>query len=124
MIPLDVATLVDEYNVGPLSLLRSGAPVLNAYGGHDVPSPTTISLTPVAIYTPKGRELHAVPEADRHRETIAIATRVAIRTAGDGQSADRLTYRGRNWRVVNVQDYELQGGVWLGLAVLEDEVPS
>lgn len=124
MIPLPVATLVNEFNVGPLTVLRASSPTINAYGEAVAATPVEMTVDPIAVYTPSGRELESVPEADRHRETVAIATRVALRTAGDGRVPDRLLYRGRSWRVSNVQDYELQGEVWLSMAVLEDEVPS
>lgn len=122
MIPLDVAPLVDEFNVGPLAITRRNAPGINRYGEREDAtadmSPT--SLTPVAVYPPTGKQLEQVPDADRHRETIALATKVRLYVAADGKVADVIAYQGRTYRVVNVGDYEQQGGVFTALAVLED----
>lgn len=119
-LPLDVAAVLDEFNVGPLQVTRRSAPTGNEYGEATPASPVTVTLDPVAVYTATGRELLQVPEGDRHRETIAVHCAERLYVADGGQAADVIAYNGRSFRVVRVSDYELQGGVFLALAVLED----
>jgi hypothetical protein len=116
----NVAQLVDVYNVGPLTVHRPGLPAQNAYGAFVAAADATLTLDPVAVHTVTGRDLEQLPDADRTRETIQIYTRERLYVADGGESADRVDYRGRSFRVIQVQDFELQGGAYIALAQLED----
>lgn len=116
----NVAGLVQSFNVGPLTLTRRTSPTQNEFGGYDDVTPSSVTLDPVAIHPVTGRDLDQVPEAHRNRETIRVYTTVRLYVGDGGQAADTVSYRGRTWRVVNTEDNELQGGVYLSLAVLED----
>lgn len=125
MNPLEVAQVIDEFNVGPLNLTRRAAPTADALGEATPASPSTVVLDPVAIWPAQARELLQVPEADRHREVIGWATRQRVRVAGDGFASDVIAHApptgtARTYRVTSVNDLELQGEVFMGTAVLED----
>lgn len=123
MSPLEVAGLVDEFDLGPITLYRANDPTQNAFGGFDDPAYTTSQLSPVAAHTATGKELERVPEADRHREVIQVYTQERLYVADAGRVPDRLLYRSRLYRVASVEDYEAQGGVYIVTAVLEEEAP-
>lgn len=116
-LPLD-SGLIQEFNVGPLTLERRSAPVQNARGGFDDGTLTTLSLNPVAAHTVDGRDLLQVPEADRTNEVVAFYTTTPLRTSEASAAPDVITYRGRKFRAVRVMDYQLQGGVFITLATL------
>ena len=115
-----VSSLVTRYNVGPLTVHRPGPGVQNAYGDYTDAAAATITIDPVAVHTATGRALLQVPEADRTIETIELYTNVRLYLSEDGQVADRVEYRDRTFRVVHVDDYDLQGGIYLALAQLEE----
>lgn len=113
-LPLDVAALVNEFNVGPLSLFRPGAATLNDFGETAEAAETEIPLDPVCAHTLSGRDLEQLPEADRQRESVQFYARVELR------NRDRIEYRGRSYRLTQAQDYQLQGACWIALGTLED----
>lgn len=115
-----VASLIDDFNLGPLTLYRKAAPTLNSYGEHVAASETAIQLNPVAAHNLTGRDLLKVPEANRNTEVLQFYTKVRIYVADGSQAADEILYQGRRWTVIGVQDYQLQGGCWIAQAVLED----
>jgi len=119
-----VHTLIDEFDIGPLTLYRKTAPTLNSYGEFVAAAETTVQLNPVAVHNLTGRDLLKVPEADRDTETIQFYCKQRIYVADANRAADELLYQGRRWTVIGVQDYELQGAVWIAQAQLEDtQVP-
>lgn len=121
MTPLDVSPLVsDEFNVGPLVLRRSVAPTRNAYGEMVRATPAVSQLNPVAVHNIVGRDLLQVPEADRNSENIELYTLVRLFVATDNMAPDVVEYRGRRWLVTQCADFDLQGGVFISTAVLED----
>lgn len=115
------SAMVNRFNVGPLTLRRSSSPVQNARGVFETPSPVDSQLDPVAVHTVSGRELEQLPEADRHRETIRLYTKERLNVTDDGNASDRVVYDGRTYRVTVAENYERQGGVYMSLAVLEEE---
>jgi hypothetical protein len=117
---LDVGGLIDECNVGPLQVERRLPPVQNSFGGFDRQAPTVFQLNPVAAHTLNGRDLLQVPEADRNGEVTRFQAKERLFVADGGQAADVITYRGRRWRIVRVDDYLLQGGVFIADGALED----
>ncbi len=119
-LPLPVDCIIDDCNVGPLQVERRLPPVPNAYGGFDPSPAVAVTLNPVAAHNVDGRDLLQVPEADRTSEMVQFYTKVRLFVADGGQAPDVVTYRGRRFRIVRVQDYELQGGVYCSMGALED----
>ena len=119
-LPLPVGCLIDDCNIGPLSVERRTPPVQNPFGGFDAAAPVVFELNPVAAHTLNGRDLLQVPEADRNGEVVRFQTKVRLFVADGGQAPDVVTYRSRRWRIVNVSDYLLQGGVFIADGALED----
>ena len=106
---------------GGIDILRRGEPVPNSYGEF-IPAPEVIiHVEPVVVHNLSGRDLEQVPEANRNRETIEVYTRVRLYVADDSKDADIIRYRGRRFKVIQTMDYDLQGGVWIGIATLEDK---
>lgn len=128
-LPLDVGNVVDEFNVGPLTIERRSDPIQNAFGGFDAGPPIVFEIEPVAAHVASGRDLDQVPEADRNSEIVQFYARdisfpagvdVGFRVADDGFAPDVVLYQGRRYRFTTSQDYSRNGAVWCGLATLED----
>lgn len=115
-----VASLVDSLNVGPLMVDRSGAPVANAWGGYDTPTPATFSINPIAAHVSTGRDLDSDRSADRNSERAEFYTRRRLFVSDGGQAADVITYQGRRYRITQTQNYDPQGAVYISIGVLED----
>ena len=116
-LPLDVAPLLDDLDMGPLFLHRYSPPTQDAYGTWTTAPPTVLTLSPVVVHTVSdARTLEQLPEADRQRETVQVYTKQELRADGN----DELLYAGRTWRVVSVHYLDQQGGVWIALAVSHD----
>lgn len=120
MLPIDVAPLIDEFNVGPLTVERRAAPVANATGGYDAQAPSLVVFDPIAAHTVDGRDVMQGPEADRNAETTRFYARARLYAADDGFARDVVLYRGRRWRITKVEDNDLQGAVYMADAVLEE----
>lgn len=119
-LPLPVDCLIDDCNVGPLQVERRTPPTQNQFGGFEAAAPVVFDLNPVAAHTLNGRDLLQVPEADRNGEVVRFQTKVRLFVADGGHAPDVVTYRGRRWRIVRVDDYLLQGGVFIADGALED----
>jgi len=118
---MNLAPIVRSQNVGPLTLYRADPPAQNEFGGFDDSSPDTLELNPVAVHTLGGRDLEQLPEADRNTETIQLHTLERLYVADGDKSPDRVVYQDRTYRVIRVEDYSQQGGVWISLAALEED---
>jgi hypothetical protein len=125
-----VKCLISDCNVGPLVCTRRDPRVQNRFGGFDPAPAQTFSIDPIAAVNATGRSLGQSPEADRNAETVEFYVRSDIsypagvdprpRVADVGDVPDVITYRGRNFRCTQVEDYLLQGDVYLITATLED----
>lgn len=115
---LDVASLVTDFDVGPLALTRRGAPVRTSYGDYTDAAPTVSYLSPVAVHTVEGRDIQQVPEADRHKEMTKFYTLVRLHVSDSYN--DVVTWDGRDWRIVTSYNFGPQGGVYIAIGVLED----
>lgn len=120
-LPLPVNGIIDDFNVGPLTVTRRGVPTLNAYGEMVDAAAVTFQVNPVAAHNLTGRDLLSVPEADRVNEVTQFYTKVRLYTATDNQAADVITYNSRDWRIIGVQDYQTQGACWIAQGVLVDQ---
>lgn len=114
-LPLPVADLVDEFNVGPLTLNRPAASTKDAFGTWQDGAETPIVIDPVAVHTVTGRDLEQLAEADRQRETVQVYARVELK------NRDRIVYQGRSFRLTQAQDYQKQGAVWIALGQLVED---
>lgn len=119
-LPIPVASLISDCNLGPLTVERRVPPVKNKYGGMDASPPVLITLDPVTWHTLNGRDLDQVPEADRNSEIRQFYTWERLHVADDGQAADVVLEGGRRYRCIKVNNYDPQGRVFFTLAVLED----
>lgn len=109
--------------VGPLTCKRAGVSEQNEFGGLEAPALYDVTLDPVAAHTVSGRELDQVPEADRNSEIVRFYTTVRLFVADEGKMADRIEYpagSGRTYRIVRVEDYAAQGGVYSAMGALEE----
>ena len=116
---LDMASLISDCNVGPLTITRRGVPTRNAYGEYVEAAAAPVILTKVAVHTASSRTRENLPEAIRNRETIEVYTTQRLYVGDDG-TKDVLAYQGRNYVVSFTDDYNSNGGVYISLAVLED----
>lgn len=112
--------LVQSFNIGPLDVIRSNPPAQNARGGFDPARTKTLKLNPIAVAPATGRVLDQVPEADRNTQLECFYTLVRLHVADDGRAADLICYQGRSFRVVDVRNLSLQGGVFIVVASLQE----
>lgn len=121
-LPLEVADLVDEFAIpGGVTLERRGPGTIDPQGAHVDAAPTTVVLRPCAVVPVTGRA--AVEGLDRGRETLTLVARQAIYAGDQTRAADVAIYAGRRWTVTNVQDHNVQGGVWIASAELQERIP-
>ena len=107
-------------NAGPLTIQRAPQATQNTtYGGYNAEVTAPLVLDPCHIHTVTGRDLEALPEADRNKEIIGVYTVVRLYAADASQAADVIPYKGRNHRVLNVSDYDDHAGVYFSMAALE-----
>lgn len=116
----EVVALLDECNMGPLTIQRRPPKVQNDRGGFDTPPPVPVVVNPIVVHNVSGRDLSQVPEGDRNSEIIFSATKVPIRIADGGQGVDVLEYNGRTFRAVQVRDFGPAANVWCTFWALED----
>ena len=119
-LPIDVSSLIDLNNLGPLTVTRRGVPTLNAFGEYDDAAGSAVVIANVAAHTAQGRDLLQVPEADRNTEITKFYTRERLYVADGGQAADVISYNGRDWRIVKVKSYATQGLSFISWGALED----
>ena len=117
---LDMASLISDCNVGPLTITRRGVPTRNAYGEYVEAAAAPVILTKVAVHNVSGKDRSMLPEAVRNVESIEVYSLVQIYSGNDGQVADVLTYQGRTWVCVQTLDYMTNGGIFMSFFVLED----
>lgn len=125
-----VRCLVTSCNIGPVACTRRDPRVKTAFGDFEPGPAVTFDINPIAAVNATGRALDQTPEADRNAETVEFYVRRDIsypagidprpRVADGGDVPDVLTYEGRNFRVTQVENYDLQGAVYLITATLED----
>lgn len=118
----EVASLIDEFNDGPLRVNRPGSKQRNKYGGFDDVPANTFVLNPVHVYPVTGDELEQVPEADRHKGVIALVSRQELIAAKVNEQADRVEYGldCASWRVFHVEERLGHGLAFISMAVREE----
>jgi hypothetical protein len=117
---LEMASLIDEFNVGPLTITRRGIPTRNSYGEMVAAASAAVVLPVVAVHNASGKDRAMLPVAIRDNETIEVYSKVQIYSGNDGQASDQLSYLSRNWVCVQTLDYNLNGGVFISFFQLED----
>lgn len=129
-LPLHVGSIINRFNVGPLTMTRYGAPTKNARGAYESVTPFTFEVSPIAAHTVDGRQLLQVPEADRNSEIVEFYARTSsfpaaqvakFFVADGGNQADVLAYDGRLFRIVTAHNYDVQGGVHIAFGALQDK---
>lgn len=120
-LPLPVAPLVADCAIpGGLTIRRAAQPTQDAFGDYVPATSSNVAISPISVHNLTGRDLDQLPEADRNSEAIRVTTLVRLFVADGGNAADFIEYQGRSWRVTQVLDYSLQGGVYISTATLED----
>lgn len=119
-LPLPVASLISDCNLGPITVERRTSPIKNAFGGMDPSAAVNVIFDPITWHTLNGRDLLQVPEADRNTEIRQFYTVARLFVADGGQAADVVIDGGRRYRCIKVNNYDPQGAVFFTLAVLED----
>jgi hypothetical protein len=119
-LPLPVASLIDLFDRGPITITRATAGAINAYGEVDSGVTSTVIIDVAAVHVLAGRDLDVLPEADRARESIKVYTREALYTSQGSRTADLVTYQGRLYRVITATDIDGNGAVWVSVAQLVD----
>lgn len=66
------------------------------------------------------RQLERLPEAERSSEIMAIYSNVQLTPGSETLAPDQVTWRGRNYRVVSLDDYADYGGWCVALAAAVD----
>ena len=121
LLPLPVSPLVPRYAIpGGLNILRAGQAVKNAFGEFVAAATSPILFTDIVVHNLTGRDLDQLPVADRNSEAIRVYTLTRLFVQDGGQAADLIQYQGRTWRVTQVLDYSVQGGVFVSTATLQD----
>jgi len=118
--PLDVAPMLADFNVGPLTATRYAAGSVNTYGEHVPGATSPVVLDPVAAYPTDKRTLEWAPEALRAKDWTTFITDVEIKADEAGALSDVIAYSGRSWRVLRLKDMGQQGAVWIADACAED----
>jgi hypothetical protein len=116
---LPVDHILETFAVpGGLSVTRRAAGTETA-GIYTPGATTTLTVNPIVVQPIAGRTLARMPEGQRTREPVAVWTREALRTAQDpaGAMADRFTYLGALYEVVEVHAWSGQGGYYQYTAV-------
>jgi hypothetical protein len=125
MLPLEVASLVHDFDLAPqlgaLVIERRAAPTLDAQGGFVRVTPTLLRVRPWTAHTATGRVLLDLKEADRNKETTAFYVQnIPLYVADDNREADVFRYLGRRWTTMTVNNFGPQGRCRWALAVLSD----
>lgn len=115
-----VASLINNFNVGPLTVNRPGLPTQNVRGGFTAAASSTFKLDPVAAVQASGRSLLSSPEADRNEGQVEFYAKVRLHVADGLQVADRVAYEDRSYRITKVENYRQQGGVYCAVGTLEE----
>jgi hypothetical protein len=120
-LPLQVASLIDDCSIpGGIVVRRRGAPTQDAYGDWQPAAETSITMDPAAVHNLTGRDLQQVVGFDTVTEGIRVYTHDRLYVADGGNATDIVEYQGRNWRIVQVLDYSIQGGVYVSTGTLVD----
>jgi hypothetical protein len=112
-----MASMLKDYNVGPLVCERAAAPVKNARGGHDESIPTVVTLNPVAVHDLSSEKLMQMPDADRKSGMKQFYTGVRL-FSGDEGLEDVVIFQGRHFRITMIEDYNANGGVYISYGAL------
>lgn len=121
---LSTACLLDDPDMhipGGLTVTRTSfSTTQDKFGDFAPDAPTAVPIDPIMVHTASGRDLLQLDEADRQTETIKVYTKV--RVFCDSGTQDFLAYNSRTWKFSRVKDYLTQGGVFISLALLQEEV--
>jgi len=112
---LELAGMLSEFDVGPLTLTRFASPVRNKFGEYAQGATSAIELSPVAAYQTTPDEAENMPEGLRtdDAKTTFIADVLL-------QTTDEIDYQGGTWRILFVINHDLQAGVYRAIGVREE----
>ena len=122
---LDVTdVLFDPDFADTFSLIRSQ--LLISRGGIETDGvPTTVANISAVIVPDKSRSLQRLADDQRVTDAIKIFTTYRLTTGNGPEEADRITWNGGNYVIVNVRDYSRFGpGFIEAVADLTDVNPA
>jgi hypothetical protein len=105
---------------GGLTITRETAPSVNSYGERVAGATSPVVLDPVVIHNASGRDLTRLPEADRTTAHVKGYSLLRV-YASDSGFRDYFTYSGRQYLIDHVEDYDVQGGVYIWMAALIEQ---
>jgi len=116
--PLPVASLIDLFDQGPITITRAGSGTINAYGEVTPAATSQVVLERVAVHVLTGLDLAAIPAGDGNHEAIKVYTTEALYTSEDTRTADLVPYEDRWYRVITSKNINTNGRVWVSVAQL------
>jgi len=120
-LPIPVGTLIDDCAIpGGINVHRRAAPTQDVYGDWQPSAESVFNVDPASAHNLTGRDLEQALGADGNGEAIRVYTKVRLYVADGGFATDHVAYQGRLWRVTQALDYDLQGGVYVSTATLQD----
>lgn len=102
---------------GGLTITRETAPDYGPDGEAVAGATSSVLLDPVVLHNAGGRDLRRF-NIDTTEERLMGYSLVRVYAGGDEGYRDVFTYSGRQWLITHVEDYEVQGGVFLWSAAL------
>lgn len=121
---VEVFTLLDDPDMhipgGLLVTRTSKGTAQDELGRFTTTVNSTTRFNPIMVHDIDGRELQQLPEADRNFETVQAYARQ--RFFCDDSFQDFVAYNGRDWKVVKVADYLIQGGGFWALIQMREKI--
>lgn len=115
----DLSDVVDELATGIYVVTRP-APSVFINGRRQNPSSTVFEVR-AAVFPASGRQLERLPEGLRTSEVLRVITKTELKTASSGGEPDRITVRGIDYQVHQVQSWQPSGKFFEALVT---KVPS
>lgn len=118
---IDVAPLIGDIPTTEVTVRSHGASTVNAYG--ESTASVTDSTRDVVVHPATTAALERLPEADRLRETIAVYSTSALSTTSSTKP-DLVYYESDWYEIVESEDYNTLGGMYITLAQRLEDQPS
>jgi hypothetical protein len=118
---MNVSGLVGAIPTTSVTVRTFGSSTVNAYG--ETTASSTDATRSVVVHPATTAYLDRLPEADRHRETVAIYSTSALTSASSVKPM--LVYYQSTWyQLVSHEDYDSLGGIYIAMAQRLEEQPA
>lgn len=105
---LDVSDILSDPDFADSAIVTRTAVANDTATGRTIRVPTDIPIS--VVYTSdKGQSLRRNPEAAISEGSVMFHSTFRFTDGGDGLDADIVTFLGRQWTVVSVDDYSRYG---------------